>query len=518
MTLPTTPRASAPTALPLAPRWIALALFVVTLLLRLPFASRTLNQIDSVNHALALSGYNLAIHRPQPPGYILYIGLARLINLLLPDPHTALVAVSVGASALAVALLFLLGVRFGSVRTGLFAALLLLTNPAFWFDSEVALPYVVEGCLSVLIALLCYAALEGDKRWLMLTAVLFAIAIGFRQQLVVFLGPLVLYVFWRQSWRKRIEGALWFGGVCLLWFVPLILSAGGVEPFMQIMRAYNAAFSGDVALSGTGGARALGRNVSHLGAYTLYALNLTLVPLGIGVARAVRTRGVNVWRAPRVKFLGVWALPSILFYLLFHMGSPGLIYVFLSALLLAAAYTLDGLTRSACGWGMGLWGLCVATNLFIFFVTPPDLYTGRAFRVLNYSSLVADDRAVLARSEGIQSQFDPASTLVLAADWRIAEYYLPQYRVLSFKPQDSAAPYILASGRQEVYGNAESIAIDGGRVRTIVFYDPNARAFLKGDPSPQCKALTNGECLSYVELLTNQQPVLTNTGVELGAR
>src|SRR5581483_7156032 len=109
----------------LTPRLLALALFVLTLALRIPFVSQTLNHWDSVNHALALTSFNVTIDRPQPPGYILYIGMGRLLNFILPDPQTALVTLSILASALAIVFIFFLGNKIANVNIGLIAAILL---------------------------------------------------------------------------------------------------------------------------------------------------------------------------------------------------------------------------------------------------------------------------------------------------------------------------------------------------------------------------------------------------------
>ncbi len=501
--------------MPLAPFWIALALFVGTVALRLPFASQTLNHWDSVNHALALTDYDIAVHRPQPPGYILYIGVARLVNLVLPDPQTALVTVSIMASALAVALMFLLGARMGSTRAGLVAAVLLMTNPAFWFDSEVALPYVVEGCLSIALALLFYSGLEGERRWLPVAAVVWAIAIGMRQQLALFFAPLVVYAYWKQSWRVRIESGLWFTLVCLLWFVPLVASAGGVSRYVQLVRNLNAEFSSEYVLAGSGGIRALWRNAYRLLGAVLYALNLTLIPLtldAVGVLRARAWRGVLDDR--RVRFVLLWTWPSVVFYLLVHMGSPGLIYVFMPGLVLAAAFTLEQLAAARQGLGLGLIGLCCAANAVLFLLTPPDLFLRQSIRVLNYSSMMQHDLYIRSRVSAIENQFDPETTVILASDWRFAEYYLPEYRVIFFAPEDKLTPVILARGRKDAYTTPADPVLAAEPFQTVVFFDLPARQFLHGEVKPECIALADGECLGYV--LLNEQAVSFQTdGIHL---
>ena len=52
----------------------ALALFALSLLLRVPFVSSALVNWDAVQFALATRSFNLERHQPHPPGYILYVG------------------------------------------------------------------------------------------------------------------------------------------------------------------------------------------------------------------------------------------------------------------------------------------------------------------------------------------------------------------------------------------------------------------------------------------------------------
>ena len=65
---------------------------------RILFRSHLLYDLDSVNFALGMRRFDPAAHQPHPPGYFLYVCLARLVNQFLSDPNTALVAISVAAS------------------------------------------------------------------------------------------------------------------------------------------------------------------------------------------------------------------------------------------------------------------------------------------------------------------------------------------------------------------------------------------------------------------------------------
>src|SRR5579885_2931391 len=71
-----------------------LLLFLVALAIRLPFQTTVLYHWDSVLYARALAGFDVSESRPHPPGYLLYVGAARLAQLVLHDASASLVAVS----------------------------------------------------------------------------------------------------------------------------------------------------------------------------------------------------------------------------------------------------------------------------------------------------------------------------------------------------------------------------------------------------------------------------------------
>ena len=83
--------------------WMATSLFVLTLLSRVPFRSQILYHWDSVNFAYAMREFSVAKEQPHPPGYIVYVWLCRVVNLLFHDTQVTMVWISIVASALAVA-------------------------------------------------------------------------------------------------------------------------------------------------------------------------------------------------------------------------------------------------------------------------------------------------------------------------------------------------------------------------------------------------------------------------------
>src|SRR6266545_4917354 len=121
----------------LAPRaWVLLAVATaVVLSSRVLFLPPTLEDIDSVNFALALRDYNPALHQPHPPGFPVYVAVARVVNTVVPDPLRALCLLSAVAQAALVLPLFLLFRRLGeSAGRAAAATVLVLANPILWFN------------------------------------------------------------------------------------------------------------------------------------------------------------------------------------------------------------------------------------------------------------------------------------------------------------------------------------------------------------------------------------------------
>jgi hypothetical protein len=89
-----------------AGRWRDAALLALaTWLSRLPFVGEVLYHWDSLNFAFSLERFDVAASQPHVPGYLLYVGLIRLVNLAFDNPQRTMVAISIAASGLAVAAL-----------------------------------------------------------------------------------------------------------------------------------------------------------------------------------------------------------------------------------------------------------------------------------------------------------------------------------------------------------------------------------------------------------------------------
>ena len=121
--------------------------FVIIIVTRIPFTSKLLYHWDSVQFALALEKYDIAVHQPHPPGYFLYVMLGRLINHFVKDANKTFIFISILFSGLAVVAVYCLGKEIFDMKIGILAAAIAITNPNMWFHGEVGVHLYCRGIL-----------------------------------------------------------------------------------------------------------------------------------------------------------------------------------------------------------------------------------------------------------------------------------------------------------------------------------------------------------------------------------
>ena len=455
--------------------WIAVGLFAFTLLSRIPLRSQILYHWDSVNFAYAMREFSVAKEQPQPPGYIVYVWLCRLVDLLFGDTQTTMVWISVVASALAVVALFCLGRSMFDRRIGLMAALFLATSPLFWFYGEIALPHILDTSLVIVGVWWLYETMQGDHRYLYPAIAIVAIAGGIRQQTIVFLAPLLLFALHRVGWKRFLAAGALGTVICLAWFVPLMTLIDGFSNYMRVMGQFSQRFQSTTSIFMGAGWRGIGRNVRKLTIFTLYGWGLALTPAVIHAASRLWWREWS-HRCRKLVFLVLWVAPSLAFYTVVHMGQQGLVFVFLPALLLFSAVGLAQLLTIQRRWLIAATAVLVALNAGIFCLVPEYPLGAGTQRLLTRATLANSDHYYQDRFRAIEQNFALASTAILAANWHHVEYYLPAYRLVPV-----AAILMEELGEQTGYQQDEEERLNvqdlgltpdaDGLVRIIIFDD-----------------------------------------------
>jgi hypothetical protein len=487
--------------------WIAAGLFAFTLLSRIPYRSQILYHWDSVNFACAMREFSVAKEQPQPPGYIVYVGLCRLADLLFGDAQTTMVWISVVASALAVVALFCLGRSMFDRRVGLIAALFLASSPLFWFYGEIALPHTLDALLVIVSAWWLYEVMRGNHRYLYPATAVLAVAGGVRQQTIIFLAPLLLFALRRVGMKRFLAAGVMGAAICLAWFVPLVTLNGGVSNYMRVMSAFTQRFQSTTSVFLGAGWWGIGRNVRKLTMYALYGWSVALVPVVLCIARQIRRRDwPRHWE--RAVFFVLWIAPVLVFYTIVHMGQQGLVFVFLPALVLVSAVGLTRLLAVQPRWLTAAMVVLVALNAGAFCLVPEYPLGPGTQRFLTRATLVSSDRYYQDRFRAIEGNFAPKSTAILAANWHHVEYYLPDYVSLPFTigskwEKDAGRPI---GGFQEVLATPTMLGLqlDGQGQAAIVVFDSDLAAFRENPASAHELLLEHGGRLEYFVLTGDQ--------------
>jgi hypothetical protein len=424
----------------------AVALFVLSLLLRLPFVSNALVNWDAVQFALATRSFDIERHQPHPPGYILYIGWGRLLTWLTGDANASFVLTSLIAGSLAVSLLYVLGREMIGARSALLAATLFALSPLVWYYSIVALTYAVESLFLLVVVWLCWRALAArpdtggrGERMVLLAALMLGIAGGVRQSTLVLLLPLWLYAGFRNGWRAVWRGSVVLTATCLAWLVPLIWLAGGPLEYLRDGLSL-LGFVGSKTSVLSGGLNAVFGNLAQVVGGLLVGLNLGVLLFGLAFMRRASVRGRLSRRHWAV--LGLWAGPALAVFVLGHIGQVGYLLLILPAACLmlalyveAAGHGIAPVLRLSDGRATMLVAGVLATAHVATVVLAPS--TAHAlFRDPVAASMidVRDNDRFWTEVPPFLDRFTPQEAIVLAeaspwGSFRHAGYYLTGYRV-----------------------------------------------------------------------------------------
>jgi hypothetical protein len=167
---------------------------LVFLVLHLPYLPSSLEDLDSINFALGIQRFDVAQHRPHPPGYPLFILIAKTVNWLVASEIVALALMSVVAGALGVLVIAALfrraQARDESPVWPLVATAVTVTSPLYWFTAVRPLSDMtgLTAALGVQAMTLAVSSTWG----LMLASGAAGVATGVRSQVAWLTLPLLL--------------------------------------------------------------------------------------------------------------------------------------------------------------------------------------------------------------------------------------------------------------------------------------------------------------------------------------
>jgi hypothetical protein len=254
----------------------ALALLVA--LAHAPFLASSLEDIDSVNFALGVRDFDVADHRPHPPGYPVYIAIGKVLAALVGAMPAAGLASAIEARALAwlsllaavvsVFLLYRVFAALAPVRasappwsslhpTALGATALTLASPLVWTLAArpmsdlpgLALALAAQACLLTAWwwqtpetggeRRLSPELLARSGRMIVVGALVAGVAVGLRTQTLWLTAPLLALVLVDRIGRG-VAGAIIGAGMtftigCLAWAIPLVAASGGLQGYLTAL-------------------------------------------------------------------------------------------------------------------------------------------------------------------------------------------------------------------------------------------------------------------------------------------
>lgn len=515
-------------ALPFVDATLVLGFFLLTVQLRRPYKMLVPYAWDSLLFVRALDHFNATRHEPQPPGYLFYVSIGRLLRLATDDAQRALVWTSILASAAAVAALYLLGRLLHDRVTGAIAAGLLMTSVTFWFYGEIVYPYTTLAAGSVVLALIALALRRGllpggtGASAAALAALAFGLVAGFRQDLLLFLSPLYLVAMWGRPLRHWIVAAVAGALGILIWLLPTAALSEGLAKYLAATSSQGgSASAGSSAFAGGLPAlRANGREVATFlwrGLYfalppLLYFLGRTLLvgivsrgPWAVSARSSdVRPRGIAGARrlSPFVPWptaftwVLLWLALPLSFYTLAHIGDYGYTFSALPALMLLAARGVvlgarDGLALLGGLLGLvargtghlrpgedapGLTPLWRGASVVLPLLLGALLVTGDARLFLSrqaqfsVAGIYCFDATMQARVGLVSERFSPRDTLIFSAGYyQHVRHYLQEYPVWLYDPTNGT--------------RFERTVPEG--IRFLVIFDEVARVTQPAQPADQ---------------------------------
>jgi hypothetical protein len=194
--------------------------------MRWPALSQTLWDWDEALFALALRDYDVSAYHPHPPGFPLFIAIAKLIPT---DAFHALQSIAFLSSLFVFpAMFFLARALRASVPVATAAGLLLAFLPNVWFYGGTALSDVPS---MVLVITACALLLRGQ---LLLGAIVLGIAAGFRpQNLLIGFAPFVAAFLQRR--RAAVGAALLTLAIVIASYAGAASLSGGGDAYRDVL-------------------------------------------------------------------------------------------------------------------------------------------------------------------------------------------------------------------------------------------------------------------------------------------
>jgi hypothetical protein len=513
--------------------WLACLLAGVTALSRVPFRAHLLPHWDVIQFALALREYDVVKHQPHPPGYILYVGLARALDVLLADPSVTLTWLAIGSSAVTVFLVYRLAWSLYGRATAVTAAVGLAASPLFWFYGLLGLSYATEAALATAVAMLVWRMRDGRVTAVYGSAVALGLAGGIRQSLLVLLLPLWLGMAWSalRRWRPLLAGLGVLALVVAAWLVPMVWLTGGPRAYLAAgLELFDSTVRATTLLGDSRGNVITLIEALLLGLGVLLPILMAVVP---AAGRMLARRDGPAWL-----FAG-WIVPPLVVYVLLHFGQYGYLCTVLPALyivvgraLVALGDRLAGATVTRRALSAVLLGVAVVAHAGFFtragsievrgLEAEPGteswetmLAARYRFRLWLYTArgLHEHEQVIRTYRDAIRRDFDPSATALVTElgnrrsfPWfRHVRYYLPEYPVYHLRVGGFSRGYLTSQHKDTMAAIGDPDIPLPSSVRRLVWVVDYWNPAVPRPPGLRARPLAYGRWLYVLDL--DQRPV-----------
>lgn len=284
----------------------------------MPFLSPWLEDWDSIQFALGIHEFSIANHQPHPPGYPLYILLARCLNLMLNNDTTTLTLLSAILNSLTIIPLYLLTKKMFDRQTAILTSIIFIFIPANWILSEIGISNIPGQFFYVLIIYFMYIK-AGQIKYTPILSLLSGLILGVRlTEFPIIISLLSLIILSNFSIKLTLITTISFGLGFLIWFAPTLIMTG--------LSNYQAANSSTVAyLLKQANSHQYGifienlifsRLVSFINLFYLgYTKYLTLFLFSLAFLSLISK---NLRSKFKFKFIFVWLLSYLIPFLFLH--------------------------------------------------------------------------------------------------------------------------------------------------------------------------------------------------------
>lgn len=451
---------------------------VAALVSRIPLIERYQSFWDGPQYTIGIVSYSFEQHTPAAPGYPYFIGLGKLFNFFIHDPHASLVAVTVLASVTGAITLYIVGMKMLSRFVGLTAAIIFLTGSTFYFFSIAPHSYDLLITTTTLLAYSVYRIFIQKKQEGLFLGLAIGICIGVRPQEIMQISPLFLLGFLMLAVKEKIKASIIFVLVTLSWFIPVTLAVGFTGYFVHSATLANTSVSN-------------GSVLQHAESMIKgFLLSFGIAPgfLIYYVKKRKQVKKVFLMKNRIIVFYAAWIVPGVLYNLLIRSDAVGYQFSYLSAILFLISYAIWQSTRHK--RLLYLTALtCVAVfNLYWFFYDRDPTFI-KPYRPVSYhySELRKNDIKIGGKVEFIQENFDPQSTLIITSTdyWRQYMYHLKNFNIISPAGLTTKEKQFVHEEFQAFEWKMKkaenknfSISIPD-RIKIVLFTDDNAQSWMK---------------------------------------